>query len=430
MRLKYRSEFDAQEHVKPEFWLANGEPSTEMTGSGDLAVFKMPGSLLRNVLSEARLCGDVDLESDQRAIFAISQDSFSVSMRRRSVFARARVPLVDAAAIIPTSEIAFEYPLALVDRLAENTIAVAQRIETHSRCWGVRVLPGHASINLTLSEPDPGDIKPWRIADRRLVSKIDPKVLREALTFAALGADKGGAGQFSSVEIKDGVARGCSLNAIACASGEALVGVDLSMAANDIPHACRILKRMNPHDTQLWEAGEFRFITSSNLELAIMIPKVSQPTIPASLTSPFDDAIELKHDALLFGLGIAGPLGGKGFKVELDFERRDERILWKAQNARGRFSHGAPILLADEADGLTAQEGERAGARQECVQPLAGRVDHQTIERVLAAMKFPEKVKLKTTRNMLMLEVTYEGLQLRAALSTLGRDDHDVSNDE
>lgn len=430
MRPRYRSDFDADEHVKPEFWLANGEPFTEMTGSGDLAIFKMPGSLFRNVLSEARLCGEVDLDSDQRAIFAISQDGFSVSMRRRSVFARARVPLVDAAAIIPTSEIAFEYPLALVDRLVENTTVIAQRVETHTQNWGVRVLPGHANISLTLSESDPGDIKPWRIADRRLVAKVDPKVLREALTFAALGANKGGAGQFSSVEIKHGVARGCSLNAIACASSEALVGVDLSLAANDVPHACRILKRMNPQDTQLWEAGEFQFITSGNLELAVMIPKVSQPTIPTSLTSPFNDAIELKHDPLLLGLGIAGPLGGKGFKVELDFERQDERILWKAQNARGRFSHGAPILLAEEADGLSEQDGERAGARPERVQPLAGRVDHHAIERVLAAMKFPEKVKLKATRNMLMLEGAHEGLRLRAALSTLGGDDDDVSNKE
>lgn len=381
MRLRYRSDFDADEHVKPEFWLASGETSTEMTGSGDLAIFKMPGSLFRNVLSEARLCGDVDLESDQRAIFAISQDGFSVSMRRRSVFARARAPLVDAAAIIPASEIAFEYPLVLVDRLAENTTTIVQRIESHTQRWSVRVLPGHADIDLTLSEPDPGDIKPWRIADRRLAAKVDPKVLREALIFAAIGATKGGAGQFSSVEIKDGVAQGCSPNAIVRASGEALAGIEFSLAANDVPHACRVLKRMNPQDTQLWEADEFRFITSGNLELAVMIPSVRQPAIPASLASPFNDAIELKHDPLLLGLGIAGLLGGKGFKVELDFERQDERILWRAQNARGRFSHGAPILLAGEADGLCEQEGGRAGARPECVQPLAGRVDHQAIER-------------------------------------------------
>ncbi|HEV7326488.1 MAG TPA: hypothetical protein VGN91_15610 [Bosea sp. (in: a-proteobacteria)] len=428
--------------VNPEF-IENCTPEAGVTiASADAtlhavvepgtATFKLARSSFRNTVALSQLFGrSPDEEIKDNACLKILPGQFQCMMQRRTVSTRATVGLMDETARIPAEGVAFEAPVVQVARLATRTAGTKQKIVAKGKdwTWTVWETPGRFEADLTVCAPSEEMLKPWQVAERTLVSRIDPDALRVGLTYAAAISHKTGSGPHTVVEVCDGVARGTSMTSVALVSGKALEGINVRISAKDVDHACRVLREMDARKTHLWSATGYQYIVSGNLELAIRTP-VDMPANTARFVAmALNDPVTMCYSPLLLSSMMARPLSGRTINLDLQLRGFDEsKLALTAQNARGRFAYVAPhVASSPDDDNVSKTDVVEMGeppkpdfdamlSRDD--EPLAV-VPYNDFLKMLLATPDPDAITLDIKKRSVLMESSARGLIFRAYVPTV-----------
>ena len=165
------------------------------------------------------------------------------------------------------------------------------------------------------------------------------------------------------VEVSQGQARAANDTELAIFEAAVLHGVKLCVAAEDVSAVCRVLSRLHPGPTRLFETETHYVIKDDVVECIIKKPSVSLPRNPSMFSEPAKNRVWVSQGTLMQHLPMFSVLEhtstiGKDTLIELESRLEDVSKLVLSTRALD----GSRAVLQLETT-LTDAAGERAGWR-------------------------------------------------------------------
>lgn len=405
-----------------EFWpenTARGRTSADLC-----ATFVLEGSTLRNLIRSAVPFASLT-NPKHTAMFSVANGTIEALMRRGGVWTKSRFHITDDGAAFATEPLIFSMPLWKADRLSSAVNVLDGRVDGRKKLWQIVSRVGKRSkkpdwLNVQIAPIHPSEVEPWELVDRGAKVGIDPNLLRRGLAYVNNAAKRQDHPNFSVVEVRDGSARAVCSQAIVSASGEGLNGVAMTIDAADVPTICRLLRRMDANKTTISTAGDYYFIESVALSIAVRIPKTQLPpgldtliaSAPASMLKLSSCKVGLRTNA-------ASVVKAKGSPLEMSLQSTPSGAIVVKAEAVGTYKSQLDALV--EAEPAMSSEMPTLGTDETHPRPVvSARVDQAMLTDILWPMEGADLIEIGKASNGLLVKTKMLGLTLQGILATVG----------
>ena len=160
--------------------------------------------------------------------------------------------------------------------------------------WGRAQLRFTPQQKLSAASPE------WKLQSSVCHGRIDPCELRKALAYVRLAAPNPRVQpRLAVVEVSQGQARAANDTELAIFEAAVLHGVKLCVAAEDVSAVCRVLSRLHPGPTRLFEMETHYVIKDDVVECIIKKPSVSLPRNPSMFSEPAKNRVWVSQGTLM-----------------------------------------------------------------------------------------------------------------------------------
>ena len=176
-----------------------------------------------------------------------------LTRQKRSITCRAICPIVQNAPFTDDGSIEFGLSHRKLEHIGRGPTGNLQCTLDLNKAllsieWGRAQLRFTAQQKLSAASPE------WELRSSACHGRIDPYELRKALAYVRLAAPNPRVQpKLAVVEVSQGQARAANDSELAIFEAKALHGVKLCVAAEDVRVVCRVLSRLNPGPTRLFE---------------------------------------------------------------------------------------------------------------------------------------------------------------------------------
>ena len=282
------------------------------------------------------------------ATIEILRRGIRFTRQKGSITCRAICPIVQAAPVRPDRGIEFGFPHRKLDHIGRGPTGDLKCTLDLNRAllsiqWGKADLRFTPQQKLSAASPE------WELQSPVCHGKIDPFELRKALAYVRLAApNRRVQPGLAVVEVLQGQARAANHTELAIFEAAALDGMKLSVATEDVSAVCRVLSRLYPGRTRLFETETHYIITDDLVECTIKKPGFSLPRNPSMFSEPANNTVLVSQATLMEHLPMFSvlehtPSIGKDTLIEL--ESRLEGVSKLVLSTRAPDGSGAVLEL-------------------------------------------------------------------------------------